>query len=375
MMLNVFQPKLGKEELDAIAPVFESNWLGAGEKVEQFIAKFAEKIRVDKSRLLTLSSCTDGLFMAMELCEVEGYEVVLPTIHFVGAANAVIAARGTPVFCDVDPHALNPTVKDIDACVTSKTKAVCIIHYGGRPCDEIESIVRYCYSRNLLLIEDSACSLDSYYDSVACGTFGDIGLWSFDPMKLLSCGDGGLMFIRDENLMKRAKKLAFYGLTKKSGLLASETVQSRWWEFEVEEVGRYSSMNDIDAAIMLVQLDKLWAFQMHRAAIATVYDLCLSETEQLKICPHIQADSIHSHYFYWIQTPDRDKLAVFLKQNGIYTTFRYHPLHKVAYYGGTNNWLRNAEFAADITLLLPIHAGLTSKQATYVCDKINQFYK
>jgi len=373
-MIDLFKPCLGDEELRAVSDVFRSGWLGAGKKVEGLIEKFSYKIGASQRHLLTLSSCTDGLFMAMELCDVYNADVVMPTIHFVGAANAVWAAGGVPVFCDVDPVTLNPTVGHIDAVVTHRTKAVCILHYGGRPCDDIENIASYCNDRGIYLIEDSACSLDSYYNGKACGMFGDIGLWSFDPMKLLSCGDGGMMHIRTTKMVERAKKLAFFGLSKKSGLISSQTSNSRWWEFEVEEAGRYSSMNDITAAIMLKQLESLPDFKKQRATVDSIYRRCLEKIEGLSICPKIQLTGVHSHYFFWIQTPYRDELAVYLKDHGVYTTFRYYPLHKVSYYGLPTRQYPGAEEASETTLLLPIHAALTVNDVVDICTKISEFF-
>lgn len=372
-MINVFQPTLGDEELSAVAHVFKSNWLWAGKKVDEFKKKFAFKIGVDENHLITLSSCTDGLFLAFQLYLPR--RVVMPSIHFVGAANAAYEVGCEVDFCDVSPVTLNPSISNIRRKHKQHTDAVCLLHYGGRPCDDIVEIADYCRDNRIALIEDSACSLDSYLNGKACGTFGDIGLWSFDAMKLLSCGDGGIMYIRDKAMLEKAKKLTFFGMTSKSGLGASESKQSRWWEFEVDDVyGRYSSMTDIDAAIMLKQLEFLPYFKKQRAMVDMIYRRCLSGIPELKLCPMIQPSCVHSYYFFWVQTDRRDDLAVFLKENGIYTTFRYHPLHKVeAYHHGWRK-LPGAEKAADTTLLLPIHAALSIDEVTYICEKVREFF-
>src|SRR5688572_24343074 len=133
-MIHVFQPSLGAEELEAVRRVFESNWVGKGAVTDRFEAAFARHLAVDRGCVRSLSSCTEGLFQAMTLLGIAaGDEVVLPSISFVGAANAVLAAGATPVFCDVDRRTLNTTAADLEQAMTSRTRAVILLHYGGVP--------------------------------------------------------------------------------------------------------------------------------------------------------------------------------------------------------------------------------------------------
>ncbi len=357
-MINVFQPDLGAEELEAVKRVFASNWVGKGQVTAQFEAAFAKYIGVDGSLVRSVNCCTEGLFQAMSLMEIgPGDEVVLPTISFVGAANAVLSCGAKPVFCDVDARTLNPTAALLEERFTSRTKAVLILHYGGVPCemDEISSLLE---GRGIALIEDSACSVASRYKGRACGTFGDIGVWSFDAMKILVCGDGGMIYCRSSDLARRAEELTYLGLMTKSGL-ASAT-DSKWWQFEISCGGRRAIMNDILSAIGMEQLKKLTSFIARRREIHERYTERLSEEGWLRVPPAISKECESSYYFYWIQTKPnvRDALARYLKDMGIYTTFRYYPLHWVKFYGSEVS-LPNAELAAQSTLCLPLHHSLT----------------
>ncbi len=131
-MINVFQPSLGKEELDALEKVFESNWLGRGKKVVEFEEKYAEHIKSSKDLVLTTTCCSEGLFSSMHLLDIKpGDEVILPTISFIGAGNAVCAHGAKMVLCDVDPRTLNARAEDIEKVITPKTKALLLLHYGG----------------------------------------------------------------------------------------------------------------------------------------------------------------------------------------------------------------------------------------------------
>ena len=230
-MINVFQPSLGVEELAAVKKVFESNWIGKGQVTEQFEADFARFINADRTLIRSISCCTEGLFQAMPLLGIgRGDEVVLPSIGFVGAANAVAASGAQVVFCDVNPRTLNVTAETIEAKLTPKTRAILILHYGGVPC-EMDAIVDLVRRRGLALIEDSACSVASRYKGKACGTFGDVAAWSFDAMKILVCGDGGMIYCRTPEMLRRAEESIYLGLTTRSGI--SSKAESKWWEFDI----------------------------------------------------------------------------------------------------------------------------------------------
>jgi len=372
MDINVFQPSLGDDELEAVRRVVESNWIGKGKETNLFESAFAKLQRVSSSQIRSVSSCTEGLFQAIAVLGIgKGDEVILPTISFVGAGNAIAASGARPVFCDVDPRTLNVTAKDIERCITSKTRAILLLHYGGVPCG-MDSICELATQYQLAVIEDSSCSIASTYKGKACGTIGEIGTWSFDAMKILVCGDGGMVYCRSEENAVRLEKLLYLGLESESGL--SNKMDSKWWEFEISSFSRRSVMNDISSAIGLVQLGRLKAFIARRREIHNYYESALKEIEWLQTPPEIHAEVETSYYLYWIQVDSekRDALACELRKAGIYTTFRYYPLHLVRKYESEAK-LPNAESASSRTLCLPIHQQLTNQDVDKVIDKIIDF--
>lgn len=367
-MINVFQPSLGDEEARAVREVFESNWLGHGKRTEEFEAAFGEHLGVGKEHLLFISSCTAGLFLAAKLLDLEpGDEVVMPTISFVSAGNAFADAGARPVFCDVDPRTLNPRVEDVERVLTPRTKAVCILHYGGYPGD-VEAISRLCRERGVALVEDAACAVSSRSGGRACGTFGDIATWSFDSMKTLVTGDGGMLYVRDPELAERARFLAYHGLRRGSGF-SSARVSPRWWELDVTDFGWRVLGNDVNAAIGNVQLAKLPANVARRREVAHQYDRSLHGVEGVRLPPPLPEGDETSHYFHWVQLDPaiRDDVAADLLAADIYTTFRYPPLHKVPIYRSEAE-LPAAENASESTLLLPIHQALTDDDVKRVCE-------
>ena len=373
-MINMFQPALGTEELEAVRKVFESNWAGKGKLTDRFESEFAAYLGVDRTLIRSLSCCTEGLFQSMALLGIgPGDEVILPSISFVGAGNAVAASGARPVFCDVDPRTLNATAEHIAAKITPKTRAVMILHYGGLPCqmDEICALVE---ERRLALIEDSACSVASRYQGRACGTFGDVGSWSFDAMKILVTGDGSMLYVKDAEMAERAEQLLYLGLVSKSGLDRAQSVDSRWWEFEISCFGRRAIMNDIASAIGLEQLKKLMGFIQRRREVHERYTTSLSDLDWLRVPPELPKGVESSYYFYWIQTQlgVRDQLARYLREQGVYTTFRYYPLHWVSLYNA-GGILPNTELAAQTTLCIPMHHSLSDSDVDKVIDCIRSF--
>jgi dTDP-4-amino-4,6-dideoxygalactose transaminase len=366
MTIQVFRPTLSTEELANVAHSFDTGWLGKGRKVDEFEAAWAKHINADPANVVSVNSCTEGLFTAVRLLGIgPGDEVIIPTIHFVGAAQAVLSVGARPVFCDVDSRTLNVTWQDIKQVTNGKTAAVVLNHYGGVPCNELTRIQDWCIFKSLWLIEDAANAPASTFSGQAVGTFGDIGVWSFDAMKIISTGDGGMMYIRDRELCDKARKQLYLGTSEGSGLSSNKP---HWWEFEVEIKGaRRSVMNDLAAGIGLEQIQKLPKFLERRKEIFKYYWHNLNG--QFSFVPYF--DNQSSHYFFWIQTPRRDELARYLREQGIYTTFRYYPLHWAF---KTGDSLPNAEKAARETLLLPLHQGLTDSDIEYVCEKVRGFY-
>lgn len=374
-MINVFQPSLGKEELERIKEVFDSNWLGKGKLNDLFEKNFSNHLNVHQNNIFTTNCCSEGLFTSMYAFNIKpGDEVIMPTISFVGAGNAVCNSGAKLVLCDVDKRTLNATADNIERKITKKTKAIMVIHYGGVPC-EMDEIMELAKSYNLNVIEDSACSVYSKYKGKACGTIGDMGIWSFDAMKILVCGDGGMIYFKDLDLKYKAEKWLYFGLESKSGY--SNSVDKKWWEYDISSYGHRSIMNDVTAAMAIEQLKKLPKFIERRKEIYDIYNDNLKDITWLDIPLSLKEYSSSSYYFYHIQLKEknrRDDLAKYLRDNGIYTTFRYYPLNRVKHYKILGEF-PNSDYAADHTLCIPIHQSLSNDDVFKIINCIYDYGK
>lgn len=363
-MIRVFQPSIGATEMAAVGRVFKRAWLGEGEETRGFVDEFAAHLGIDPVHLVPVSCATEGLFQVLAL--IPRGRVIVPAIHFIGAGNAVLAAGHELALCDVDPHTLQATADTLKPCLTDDVTAVLLLHYGGNMC-EMEEIAALVEKTGIVLIEDSACSVASRARNQAAGTLGDFGVWSFDAMKVLTCGEGGMVYCADVGDAGRIWQAVHLGQTTFTGELGAE---NRWWEFNVPTPDRRAIFNDVSAAIGRAQLKRLPELVARRRALWHRYDTALAGQRGLRLPPSPAPWVEHSAYFYWVQTPHRDELAVWLKEGEVYTTFRYWPLHQ-AY--GWDVYLPMADFAADRTLLLPLHASLTDAEQDHICEQIIEF--
>lgn len=373
-MINVMQPTLGQEELTAVKEVFESNWIGKGKKVSEFEELYAGHLGTSRNHVLSTNCCSEGLFSSMHLLDIKpGDEVIVPTISFVGAGNAVCANGSKLVLCDVDPRTLNARAEDIEKVITPKTKAILLLHFGGVPC-EMDEIVELARANGLKVIEDCAAGVWSKYKGHALGTDGDMAMWSFDAMKILVCGDGAMLYFKDEEIRERADKWLYFGLEAKSGY--ENSVAQKWWEFDISSYGHRAIMNNITASIAIEQFKKLPSFIKRRKEIHEMYNEELKPLNWIDLPLPIKDNSCSSYYFYHIQLKNgkRDELARYLREREIYTTYRYYPLHRVAHYG-LDGFFPNAEYATDNTLCLPIHQALSDDQVQMIIEHIKKFGK
>lgn len=368
-MISLFKPHFGDEELEALRPIFKSGWIGLGPKTALFEEKFAE---FSGSRYCVgLNSCTAALDLAVRLLGIgKGDEVIVPTITFVSTAHAVAYNLAQPVFADVSYETLNIDPEDVARRITRRTRAIIAVHYGGRPA-EMDELARI--ANGIPIIEDAAHACGAQYAGHHVGHDGKLGCFSFHAVKNLAMGDGGALTMDDPELAEHAKRLRWLGIDKntwdRSGL-----GESYWWEYFVDEIGLKCHMNDIQAAIGLVQLGKLESMNRRRREIVAMYYEQLKDIPQVELPTRDDARHRSSWHIFHIKCDDRNRLASHLGEKGITTGVHYKPIHFYSCYGNRPS-LPVAEKAFERILSLPLHPGLSDADVGMVCETIRSFYK
>lgn len=361
-MINVFGSKVGQEELTEVSESIMKQWMGMGAKTKEFEIKMAQRLGIQ--HFLLVDSGSNGLYMAIKLLNLPmGSEIILPSLTWVSCAQAVLLAGCVPVFADVDINSQNITKDTIKEQITEKTSAIMVVHYGGLPVD-MDPIVELGYP----IIEDACHAIDSKYKGKPCGTIGDVGVYSFDSVKNLAIGEGGGVVSKHVDYMERASLLRYCGIGK-SGFEASTHGKERWWEYNIVEPFIKMCPSDIAAGIGLGQLAKLDKLQEYRKKIWDIYQEEFSKVGAINIPMDAKGEDKHSYFTYFIRIPNRDAVAKYLFEKGIYTTLRYHPLHMNPLYN-SNAVLKISEELNETGLNIPLHPSLTMDDVDFIVDTI-----
>lgn len=364
-MISVFGSKVGAEELSEIKTSLESQWLGIGPKTKAFEASFSARLG---QPFALLDSGSNSLFMAIKLLNLKpGCEIIVPSFTWIACAHAIKLAGHVPVFCDVDLHTQNVTAETIRPHLSKNTGAIMVVHYAGKPVlmDEILKL-------GFPVIEDAAHAVDSQLNGRYCGAMGTVGIFSFDAVKNLVMGEGGGVTAKDPALIERARLLRYCGIGK-SGFEASAK-SDRWWEYHIADFFPKFLPNDIMAAIGLAQLSKLDKLQAERKSIWHTYQMAFKDVDWLVRPSDPGPREKHSYFTYFlkIKNGQRDRLAKYLYENGIYTTLRYHPLHLNPIYKSPAK-LPNTERLNEEGLNIPLHPNLSASDVTTVIETIKSF--
>jgi len=368
-MIQVFKPLMGDDEIAAVSEVLRSGWLGLGPRTAEFEREFSRYIGIDHT--VGVNSCTAALDLALKLLDVShNHEVIVPTMTFVSTGHVVAYNLATPVFADIEPDTLNISLDDIAAKITPRTRAIIVVHYGGRPVD-VDAVREV--AGDIPVIEDCAHACGSTLRGRHTGSLGDVGCFSFQAVKNLAMGDGGALTSNEPEIVERAKRLRWLGIDKGTWDRTADD-RSYWWEYAVDEIGLKCHMNDILAAIGLVQLSKLDVMNSRRTEIAQLYTEGLADLSEVQTPVGDTEESLSSWHIYCVKCDDRDGLSLWLQDRGIATGVHYKPIHTYRCYGN-RPVLPVAEAVFPRILTLPMYPGLTNDDVDSVIDGIRSFYR
>ena len=367
-------PFVGKEKEYIIQAVDNCHISGDGEFTKK-CSSMLEK-RTGTSRALLTTSCTHATEMAAILSEIKpGDEVIMPSYTFVSTADAFVLRGAIPVFVDIRPDTMNIDESLIESAVTSKTKAIVPVHYAGVGC-EMDTIMDIARRKNLVVIEDAAQGIESYYKGRALGSIGDYGCLSFHETKNISMGEGGALLIRNADMVEEAEIIREKG-TNRAKFFRGQIDKYTWVNY-----GSSYLPSDINAAYLWAQLECIETIQKNRlSAWKRYYDGLLklrnSGFIEFGTIPSGCTNNAHMFYIKAKDLEERTRLLMHLKNKGVGAVFHYVPLHSAPaghkfgrFYGEDIHTTKESERLVR----LPLFYGISEEQTGYVIDKIKEFY-
>ena len=369
--IQVFKPAYSEEEVEAVAEVIRSGWWGQGPKTAELEQRFAEYVHAPHA--VSVNSATAALHLALMLLDVKDAEVISTSMTFVSTNHAILYNGGIPVFADIDPETLCIDPDDIARKITPRTKAIMAVHYGGHAAD-MDRIYEIAHAHHLTVIEDAAHAAGASYKGQMIGSLAPLTCFSFHPVKNLATGDGGMITLRDPDWDKRLRKLRWVGISKDTWSRSDTGDVSQYsWYYNVEELGFKYHMNDIMAAIALVQLRRLPETNARRQAIAGMYDGAFADLAWLKL-PVVRDYAGTSRHNYVVRIDDRDAFMAYLRDKGIATGMHYIPNHLYDMYRPyVRAPLPVTEREWKRLVTLPLYPDLTDDQVQYIVDAIRDY--
>jgi dTDP-4-amino-4,6-dideoxygalactose transaminase len=356
------------ELADAVLEVVRSGWWSMGPRVEEFEEAFARF--TEAGHAIAVANGTAALHLALLAAGCgPGDEVVVSSLNFVAAANAIVHTGAEPVFCDIGGlDDLNLDPKDLASAVSERTKAMVVLHYGGHPCD-MDAVKGVAEQHGLVVIEDAAHAPGARFRDRACGTLGTLGCFSFFANKNLPVGEGGMIVTDDEELARKVRLLRSHGMTT----LTWDRHRGHASGYDVLLPGFNYRIDEVRAAVGLVQLRRLPEENAGRAAVVERYREGLDGVRGLTM-PFVQRirGTQPVHHLAVVLLPERtDRLAVraALEERGIQTSVHYPPIHTFsAYRSASQRSLPQTDAVAERLLTLPLFGGLSDEQVEAVIE-------
>lgn len=329
------------------------------------------------ARCLMVTSCTSALEMAAILCDLQpGDEVILPSYTFVSTANAIVREGAKPVFVDIRPDTLNIDETAIEQAITPRTKAIIPVHYAGVAC-EMDTIMQIADQHNLVVIEDAAQGVHSYYKGKALGSIGHLGAYSFHETKNYVCGEGGALCVNDNRFEERAEIVRDKG-TNRQKFFRGAVDKYSW-----VDIGSSYVLSELCCAFLYAQLEAFESIRKRRKDLYEGYKKGLSELEakeRLRL-PFIPDDCRCNYHMFYILLPDqetRDSLMLYLRECRINAVFHYIPLHTAPMgrkFGYQDGELPVTEEYSGRLLRLPFFYELKVGEQARIVDVIDCFLR
>ncbi|MGK7344626.1 MAG: DegT/DnrJ/EryC1/StrS family aminotransferase [Candidatus Nitrospinota bacterium M3_3B_026] len=371
MKVDFFRHNITTEDRKALEKTLKGLFISTGDEVAKFEERFAEYLGVP--HVVGLTSATAGLHLALEALGIgKGDEVITTPMTFIATANSIIHTGAAPRFVDVEPDTGNMDPANIEKAITKKTKAVMPVHLYGQLCD-MKAIKEAARARRLKIVEDAAHAVEARRDGVGAGQLGDAAAFSFYATKNLTSGEGGALSVHSRKLKDRLRQARLHGMTRD----AASRFQKKFQHYDMRFVGWKYNMSNIQAALLLNQIDRIEKNLEERKKRWEIYMKELSGVEGLEL-PVIRPGSRSALHLFTVRVParHRDRILWRLEEKGIGVAVNFRPVHLMTYYrknfGLKRGMFPNAERIGDRVVTLPFYPTMKRAQIKYVADSLKE---
>ena len=362
----------GLEEKNAVNEVLQSKWLTMGSVTQNFEQAFAAY--VGAKHAIAVTNATAALHLACVAAGLgPGEEAIVPSLTFIATANAVRYTGATPIFADITSEQdLNISVQSIEKAITERTRAILVMHYGGYPCD-MPTILELAHEHKLIVIEDAAHAVGSELEGRKLGTWGDMGCFSFFSNKNLTTGEGGMIVTNNDAYAQRLHLLRSHGMTT----LTWDRHKGHASTYDVVDLGYNYRIDEIRAALGVVQLGKLTGNNEKRRSLTLLYREVLQELVPEVAIPfmdHLGTSAAHLMPVLLPPGSDKTNFMANMKAQGIQTSFHYPPIHTFTAYKQINDgaFLPITEAVAEREVTLPLYPTLCEEDVKLVAQAVSE---
>lgn len=369
MYIPYGRQSIDEDDIKAVIETLRSDYLTTGPKVEEFERCVADYVGAKYA--VAIANGTAALHAACFAAGIgEGDEVITTPITFAASANCVLYCGGKPVFADIDSVTYNIDPEDIKRKITDRTKAIIAVHFTGQPCD-MDAIHAIAKEHNLIVIEDAAHALGADYKGKQIGSLSDMTTFSFHPVKHITTAEGGMIMTNNNDLYEKLRLFRTHGITRNPELLSQKEGP---WYYEQISLGYNYRITDVQCALGISQMRKLYDFVDRRREIAKRYDEAFAGNPNI-ITPYQKEGCNNSYHLYVIQVKNVDRRKVFeeLSTAGIGVNVHYIPVYTFPYYrehGYGCITCKNAEELYKHIISIPMYPDLTAEQQEYVISKV-----
>ena len=371
MKIEFYKHSLTEEDISLANQVMRSIFLTTGPMVEKFEKKFAEYLNIPEA--VGLTSCTGALHLALLRHGIGcGDEVITTPMTFVATATAILQAGAAPVFVDVCPKSGLLLSEAVEAAITKKTKAVIPVHLYGRMVD-MHGFAKLAQKYNLILIEDAAHAIEAIRDAIRPGQLSDAACFSFYATKAMTCGEGGALVCKSSEDVSWYRSARHHGISKN----ASSRYTKKYEHWDMEMMGWKYNMDDIQAALLINQIDRLEENRKRRQEIETLYRERLKDIEGLDLIEVPGEHERSGHHLFTVLVPKkcrRDEALRGLQERGIGCAVNYRAVHTLTYFSQTYGY-RPEDFPianeiGERTISLPLYPALTDNHVLSVIEAL-----